>query len=369
MPANVIRGIGRWSEQFVLGLARHNRDLLAAVSIDDRLPIPAVVHQLPEDVPVVVAEERPAIGDSERLVFHQLSVFEDMDLTRLWPSWARHPHVALAVNVHDMIPALFPNDYFQGRLRYLLESRFRMVEFADVVITDSEATAADVVRLLAVKKEATFVAPVQVPSHFAPYPEGPAAAHRLLDLAVEPNFILSVGNVDPRKNLFALLRAYACLPQTLRDRHQLVITSSQASPDELRPLRIHAENLGVHDRVVLTSFVDDDTMLRLYQACYALVYPSHYEGLGLPVIEAMRCGAPTLVSDIPAFRNLVHNPSARFRPDQVADMSIKLQQLLEDPDLAARRRAESVSDSVALTWETSCQPIIEAYHRAAARRP
>src|SRR6202022_1697934 len=107
----------------------------------------------------------------------------------------------------------------------------------------------DVVRLLTVDRGATFVAPAQASAHFTPYPTGRAAAHLLLpDLGITSDFVLSVGNVDPRKNLSALLRAYACLPEGLRDRYQLVITCSQARPDELQPLHATAEKLGVADR-------------------------------------------------------------------------------------------------------------------------
>jgi len=371
MPANAIRGIGRWASLYVQSLVAHRPDLVAAVSIDRRLPIPSVVQVLPQDVPVLVSEQAPNADDDRPLVFHAVSVFEDLELDRLWPAWARDPAVALAVTVHDMIPALFPEDYFQGTLRYLLESRYEMLVQADALIANSRQTRQDVVRLLGVDQNKVFVVPVEPTRAFRPYPTGRAAAHLLLpeELGIEPDFVLSIGNVDPRKNLEALIRAYACLPMRLRARHQLVLTCSQGSAEHLDSIRTTAARLGVGDRVVLTSFVDDDTMVRLYQSCHTMVFPSLYEGLGLPVIEAMRCGACTLVSATGAVREIVHDPRAWFDPYDVADIAATLRRVLEDPTAADERRSQGISDALRFTWEQAQGPVDGAYREAIQRRP
>src|ERR1022692_3036974 len=106
MPANAIRGIGRWSNSFVEALVSHHPELVAAVSIDRRLPIPSVVQLLADDVPVLFSEERPPVGEQERLVFHALSIFEALELTRIWPTWAQDPAGGLVVTVYEIIPSL-----------------------------------------------------------------------------------------------------------------------------------------------------------------------------------------------------------------------------------------------------------------------
>jgi glycosyltransferase involved in cell wall biosynthesis len=371
MPANAIRGIGRWSNLYVQSLVRRHPELVAAVSIDRRLPLPQVVQMLPEGVPVLVSEDRPSVGNGERLVFHAFSIFETLELARIWPTWAQDPAVGLVVTVYDMIPALFPQDYFRGAFHYLLDSRLRMAQQADAVIAISRQTGQDVSRLLGIDQSRIFVVPGEVSDRFYPYPAGRAAAHMILPeaLDVEPDFILSIGNIDPRKNMSALIRAYACLPEGLRERHQLVLTCSQAFPEQLGVLRGFADDLGVADRLVLTSYVDHDTMALLYQSCHTMVYPSRYEGLGLPVIEAMCCGASTLVSNVGPLREIVHDPAARFEPDDVADIACKLRRVLEDPAFANRRRSEGISDGLRYRWERSDRPAQEAYRLAARRRP
>jgi glycosyltransferase involved in cell wall biosynthesis len=371
MPANALRGIGRWSSAFVQSLVNHHPELAAAVSIDRRLPVPSVVQLLPEDIPVLFTEERPPEKDGERLVFHALSVFEALELTRIWPTWAQDASVGLVVTVYDMIPSLFPQDYFHGEYRYLLESRYRMVQQADAVMAISHTTKRDIRQTLDVDKSKIFVVPGQVSERFRPHPIGRQEARELLPelLDIEPDFILSIGNVDPRKNLRTLIRAYASLPARLRTSHQLVLTCSQADREQLASLRIVADELGIGDRVVLTSFVDSDTMVLLYQSCHTMVYPSLYEGLGLPVIEAMRCGACTLVSDVDPLREVVRDPAARFDPTDVGDIAFKLCRVLDDPAFAEQRRSDGMSDCLRYTWEQSSQSVQETYIFAARRRP
>lgn len=369
MPANLLRGIGRWASLYIRSLVTHAPHLVAAISIDDRLPIPPIVQQLPEHLPVLVSGEEPSPSGDGPLVFHAMSIFEDLALERIWPLWAQDPAVGLVVTLYDTIPALYPDEYFQGNLQYLLESRYQMLEHADAVIAISRATRQDAIRLLGIDQQRIVVTPVEVPDEFRPYPTGRASAHMLLPqrLGIEPDFILSIGNVDPRKNLPALIRAYACLPWRLRTRHQLVLTCSQAGPDHLASLRSEAVNLGVEDRLVLTSFIDDETMIRLYQACHTMVYPSFYEGLGLPVIEAMRCGACTLVSNTGALREAVHDPDAWFDPYDAGDIGGKLQRALDDSAFADDRRARGISDALHYSWDGTPPGVLEAYRLATLR--
>ncbi len=363
MPANAIRGIGRWTTELALALAHTSTDVLAAVSVDPVLPIPALVNHLPSHVPILPSNEKPPVGEGERLVFHIVSAMEDLDLDRLWPRWAQAPAVGLVVTVHDMIPALFPEDYFPGSLKYLLESRHNLVRQADAVIAVSRTTARDARRILGLDQPRVFIVYGSVGSQFAPHPAGQAGAYQELKttLDVEPGFLLSIGNVDPRKNLSRLLRAYATLPASLRQNHALVITCSQGQSDHLAMLRTHAFELGIKDDVVFTGFLDDATMIKLYQACHAMVFPSLYEGLGLPVIEAMGCGAATVASDIDPIREIISDPLARFNPEDVGAINEALVRVLTDEVFLKRRRAVAKREIAPFNATASAEAAQEAY--------
>lgn len=366
MPANALRGIGRWCTEYSLALAEQSPGTIAAVSIDEDLAPPAVVALLAaQGIPVLPSTQPPAELVDGGVVFHVLSPLEDLTLPRIWPKWAREPEVGLVATIYDMIPMLFPDDYFQGALKRLLQVRYELYRQADATIGISQATVDDAVRLLKLDPDKTFVASGGISGRFGPPASGRAAvAADLVALGVEPDFLLTIGNVDPRKNVVSLMKAYSELPLLLRQRHQLVVTCSQADEHHLNMLRSHAERYAIQDRVVILPFVTDDVMVRLYQSCALMVYPSLYEGLGLPIIEAMACGAAALVSDVGPMREIVSESAARFDPTSSAAIRERLEFALSNPSFVDKLRQIAVQDANRYTWTNSTGAALAAYHTA-----
>lgn len=369
MPANALRGIGRWATEFCLALVDNRPDLVAAVAVDPVLPLPAVINRLPLTVPVLRSDEAPPVASDERIVFHALSVIEDLAVDRLWPPWAREPQVAFVPTVYDMIPARYPDEYFRGPGRHLLESRYQLVRQADAVITISTTTATDVEDHLQIDARRIHVVYGAVGAQFDVHPFGPGGAAAELNSVVDvgSEFVLSIGNVDPRKNLDRLLRAYAVLPPTLRGRHKLVITCSQGGSTVER-LRGAAEELGIAETTVVLPYVDDPTMVLLYQACGVMVFPSLFEGLGLPIVEAMRCGAVAIASDVSSMREVLRDPTARFDPYSVPDMSAAIRRALAEGEFATRRRAAAVGEASRFSGADAAARAAAAYECAVGVR-
>lgn len=367
MPANALRGIGQWSTEYVLHLARDYPDLIACVSVDPVLPLPQLVNYLPAHIPVIPSSHQPERKPGEIWVFHALSIFEDLALDRLWPFWARQSSVALVVTLYDMIPALFPDDYFTGTLRGMLQSRYELTRHANAVISISHATATAAVELLQLDRERVSVCYGAFSSSFQPNPHGAATALASLAAAldIEGEFLLVVGNIDPRKNLLGLMRSYAMLPRNLREQHPLVITCSQAAEDDLQLLTASAASLGISSTTRLIGFVDQRTLVHLYQACWAMVYPSHNEGLGMPVIEALLCGAAVIASDIAPIRELIRDSHALFDPNDTVAMTDALRRILTDCRFRTQRRAAAGSDSQRLNWRSVAPGALRAYALAA----
>jgi len=366
MPANAIRGIGRWCSEYALALRKISPGTIAAVSVDDELPLPAVVNQLLAlGVPALPTSKPPRELGDDGLIFHVMSPLEDLPIERIWPKWARNPSVGLVATLFDMIPMLFPDDYFQGSLKRLLQVRYELYREADAIIGISQATADDAVRLLDVEPAKTFVASGGISDRFAPHRSGRAAAHAALtQVGVDPDFLLTIGNVDPRKNVLSLMAAYSTLQPALRQRHQLVITCSQADSRHLEHLRANAARLGIEDRIVLMPYVNDHVMVALYQACALMVYPSLYEGLGLPIIEAQACGAAVLVSDVGPMREIVSEVDARFDPTDVDAIRGRLQYALSNRDFLNRLRAVGLQDAKRYSWDHSAAAALAAYSLA-----
>ncbi len=368
MPANALRGIGRWCTEFIVSLLESHPGMVAGICVDDRLALPHLLARLGLDVPVFRTSDGPPAALRSGDVFHVLSPLEDLTIDRIWPVWARGPEVGLVATVFDMIPLLFPDDYFQGSLKRLLQCRYELYRQCDATLSISQATADDAVRLLELDPRRSFVAPGGISKRFVPPIDGRAAAAvALAPLGVEPGFILSIGNVDPRKNLPALIDAYSSLPATLRDRHQLVLTCSQADRAHLNMLIEGAGRRSVADRVVALPFVDDRTMLHLYSGCELMAYPSLYEGLGLPLIEASACGAAVVCSDVGPMRDIVSHPDARFDPSSVEAITGLLSRCLTEPALLEQFRSRAVADAARYTWSGSIDVATEAYRQAVRR--
>ena len=176
-----------------------------------------------------------------------------------------------------------------------------------------------------------------VSDHFQPAPD-PAEA--LADVReafprIEPGFILYTGGIEPRKNVDGLLEAFAALRTDLRALHQLVVVC-RVLPAEREVLDRKLDELGISDRVVFTGFVSDENLASLYQATGLFVFPSLYEGFGLPVAEAIACGAPVAVSRIAALTELIDEPAAQFDPRDPRSIAEVITRCLSDVDLLGR---------------------------------
>jgi glycosyltransferase involved in cell wall biosynthesis len=181
---------------------------------------------------------------------------------------------------------------------------------------------------------------------------------------VRAGFLLYVGGVDYRKNLEGTIQAYAQLPASMRDAHQLVIACNLAQ--HLRfSLRIFAQRLGIESRnLLLTGFVSDPELAALYSACELFVFPSLYEGAGLPILEAMTCGAPVAASGTSAMPELLGDDEATFDPADPADIARAVREALETPGKLSALRERSARRVELYTWERVARRTLEGYERA-----
>jgi glycosyltransferase involved in cell wall biosynthesis len=300
-------------------------------------------------------------------IYHAGSPLEDaVPLARLWPKAARTGGARLVVTLYDLIPHLFPDWYLIDPLtRKRHEARLGLIRRADRVLAISTATADDAVAHLGVRPERVTVVGTGVSSHFR------KATDRLAALAsvqaslpaVDAGFLLYTGGIDPRKNIARLLEAYSALPEALRRAHQLVVVCEVAA-DQRAELEEILGRLRISDRVVITGFVQDEVLAALYQSTALFVFPSRYEGFGLPVAEAMACGAPVAVSRIRAATELVPEPAAHFDPAEPRAIAEVISRCLSDSALNARLRALRIPASA--SWESVAERTATAYAEVAA---
>jgi glycosyltransferase involved in cell wall biosynthesis len=232
----------------------------------------------------------------------ELNFFEEQMMVPRFPR-ERPP---LCGVVYDLIPVLFHDRYLSSAEKVeWYAQRLRQFSEVDLALAISETTRNDVRRLLrwpAEKVTTILGAPetIRVPVS----PEDPEAV--LADLGIVRPFLLCVAGDDVRKNLRGTLEGFAATPSAIRSATQLVVACA-LSPLQRREWESCARDLGIADAVLFTGFVSDERLRVLHERCRASVFLSFYEGLGLPVLEALRAGAPVVASNrssIPEFSEL-----------------------------------------------------------------
>lgn len=263
------------------------------------------------------------------------------------------------VTIHDLIYAVHPEAHFGVRalgMRVLVPLAARR---SQRVIAPSAATAADVERVLGVPRSRVDVVPngLGATSDVTPAPEG--EVRRRLDLGSRP-LLLSVSAKRPHKNLPTLLDALARMP---RDGRPVLVVPGYPTPHEAE-LRARARKLGVEPDVRLLGWVSDAFLEGLYATAAAFVFPSLYEGFGLPVLEAMARGVPVACSDRSSLPEVGGDAAVYFDPSDPAAIAAAVAGLLEDPVAAAGLREAARARAAGFTWERSAQLTEVAYRRA-----
>ena len=276
----------------------------------------------------------------------------------LWGSFRR------VVTVHDLIYAHFPDAHAGIRdkgMKVLVPAAARR---SDRVIADSKSTRDDLVALLGIAPERVDVVPLGLGAVLRQTPAPEREVRARFELG-DRNVVLGLSAKRPHKNLLALIGALVRIP--IEDRPVLVLPG-YATAHEVE-LRARAELLGVSDDVRFPGWVSAAELEGLWALARAFVFPSLYEGFGLPVLEAMARGVPVACSAIPALREVVADAALLFAPHDEQAIAQALQRLLGDPALAESLRARGVRRAHEFTWERAARGTLESYARAAGFAP
>ena len=336
-PLSAERGIGRYLGELLTALRASSAGIELSYALNPDLPITQLVEPLLVSGAAIPSDR---LGSRPGDLFHVPSPFEPAPIDRLWPPAVRH--LPLVVTVHDLIPFVLNDLYLQSASeRRWYRTRLELVRRADRVIAVSQATANDVVEITGIDSERVTVVSEGPAERFKPLPDrsvGMRALTRALP-RLHADFVLYPGGMDPRKNISRLLEAYAGLPAELRRQNQLVITGKLTDWDRRQVERmITGLGVGVGEDVLFSGHVSEEVLLRLFQTAKLTVFPSLYEGFGLPVAESLACGTPVIASDSSSLPELIQDPEALFDPRDASEIQRKLERVLTDPKLYERLR-------------------------------
>ncbi|HUO28995.1 MAG TPA: glycosyltransferase family 1 protein [Bryobacteraceae bacterium] len=276
--------------------------------------------------------------------------------------------VPVVVSVHDVSFLVHPEYFPKSRAFQLRWTVARTIRNAARILTVSEFSRDSIVQAYGEEcARKIVVVPNAAANGLRPISRDSATVTVRSRFHVTTPFVLSVGDLQPRKNQIGLIRAFADLIRAFPQlTHSLVLAGKDTwfSPK----VREAARQSGVADRIQFAGFVSDVDLLHLYNACDLFVFPSFYEGFGLPVLEAMACGRAVACSRTSAMPEVADGAGIFFDPNSTGEIVRAMADLLRDAELRGRMERLGLQRAARFSWRSAAQRTLEVYHEVAEHR-
>lgn len=271
---------------------------------------------------------------------------------------------ALVATIHDLSFEHLPETFKRRSRAQLRLTVRRTAQKAAQILTLSEFSRRDIIETYGVDPERLFVTPPASPAHFAPVTDETELRRVRTIYGIQRDYILALGSIQPRKNLVRLINAYTSLG---RDRRavplpQLVLAGKRGWL-EAETMRAVKEADARHD-IRLIGYVPDADLPALYSGALCFTYPSYFEGFGLPVLEAMQCGAPVIAGNRTSLPEVAGTAAVLVDPFDESAIANALALVVENPDYRAELSVKGRERAAAFSWRITAQLTLQAYERA-----
>jgi len=268
-------------------------------------------------------------------------------------------HTPVVVTIHDMTPFLIPETfrclhgfYQRAYFRYAAQKAAR-------IITVSESSKRDICRILGVVEERVTVAPLAVDQEALTPPGQEARQAYFAEQGIDQPFILYVGAIHPRKNLGRIIGAFANLKKEKGIPHKLVIVGAKRWMAD--KLFAGVDCQAIVDQLIFPGVVDDRDLASLYAGCDAFVWPSLYEGFGLPILEAMHCGAPVITSNCSSMPGVAADAALLVDPTKQQEIQEALWKVLDDRSFAQELAKKGRKRAAEFSWRKTAEIVLKVY--------
>ena len=262
------------------------------------------------------------------------------------------------VTIHDLSLLLWPQTHHRHLAR---KARWRlplMARRADAIIVPSQSIKTEICEHLGSDDSRITVIPEAPRSSFYQVSIAETVATRRR-LNIGDDFILFVGTIEPRKNLLTLVRAFEESLRNTGCQTQLILVGNTGWMSD--DLLAYVKTADVCERIRFSGYLADEDLRALYSSCRMFVYPSLYEGFGLPLLEAMRCGAPVITSNIPGIRETVGNVALLISPTNVLELARNIKRLLENPGEREQRSEAGKNHALKFSWDKTAAATLNVY--------
>ena len=282
------------------------------------------------------------------------------------PPLAPCPVVA---TVHDLSFEHLPETFTRRSWMQLRVTVRQTARRAAHVITISEHSRQDIAKTYGIAPERITVTPLAAPAHIMRVTDETTLQTVLRKYGIQRDYILSLGSLQPRKNLVRLIEAYSLLRQTHSESSfpQLVVAGRRAWLDQ-DTMRAAQKSAFARD-ITFTGYVADDDLAALYSGAVCFVYPSYFEGFGLPVVEAMQCGVPVVAGNLTSLPEVVNDAGVLVDPFDAQAFAGAMGQIVNDGNYRAELSARGIERAKAFTWKRTAELTLDVYKRVAAGYP
>jgi glycosyltransferase involved in cell wall biosynthesis len=281
----------------------------------------------------------------------------------------------IVLTIHDLAFIRYPEFNFEWFIKKYTKEVARNAKNAKKIIADSQSTKNDIIQFLKINPEKIKVVYLAADNSFKKLVDGEKNKNLLKNYGIDKKYILSVGTIEPRKNYITLIKAFNILKsKALKSNnydvdnskeqyldYKLVIVGrtgwkSEATYDELN-------NSPYKNDILFLGHVPDSNLVQIYNQAELFVYPSIFEGFGLPVAESMKCGLPVLVSNSSSLVEIAPDKNFLVNPDNPEELAYKIAEVLGDDKLKKELAEKSQNQSEKFNWETTAKKVLQIYKK------
>ncbi len=354
------RGIGTYSRNLLLRFARSGMEFVVFCQDAAKGDIPSV------DTFTLVSANMDPLNPRGQRAFRSLVQDSGVDLLHVPSPWAPSPlSVPLVATIHDVTPLLYPRS-LSPWLRWAYKRRLpRTVDEASRIITVSRISHSALTAYTGVNPAKVRIIHNGVSQEFRPQTDAAVLAAVRRRYSLPERFAFWVGDFRPEKNLQFLVQAWHRVQRRLSQPLPLVLAGAQAG--QFRRIKKEVDRADMSDQIYFPGFIRADDLAAVYSAATLFVFPSLYEGFGLPPLEAMACGTPCVVSNSSSLPEVTGPAALLFNPMSLESCEDCVVRLLTDARLYEDLRREGLRQSAAFSWDKAAEETLAVYREVLGR--
>lgn len=265
----------------------------------------------------------------------------------------------IVTTIYDITVFTHPKCHKKLNVVFVRHYIKKAIKLADRIIAISNYTKEDLVQHMGVRPERIQVVHLATDAGYKPVEDKPLIDRVRQKYRLPEKYILFVGAIEPRKNIQTLIYAYARLHKRYREELGLVIAGAKGWQN--KDIYQTVEKLEIDDRVVFPGYIAKEDMSALYSGATVFVYPSLYEGFGLPVLEAMSCGVPVITSNVSSLPEIAGDAARLVCPTDVDELIAVLEEVLDDEELRKQMRQKSIKRASLFSWDRCAKETLKIY--------